>query len=245
MRTVPVRMRPGRSSWKGRAHESTPSTPEVAHTQPRLETSLPGARHIPVGSTCGPAPVLATINLMSGSNEGKPAVRQLFGTDGIRGKAGEYPLDQSTAFAVGLALAKWIGTNHLDPEVVLGMDTRESGPWIAEYVAGGLKEGGVGARFAGLITTPGLAHVARTGPFAAGVMISASHNPFQDNGIKIFDHSGFKLPDAQEQLLEQHIFEWAATGAAPIPENCSYMEYGLLCCCCCCRCSCGAFSLYI
>ncbi len=143
------------------------------------------------------------------------AARQLFGTDGIRGKAGDYPLDRPTAFAVGLALAKWIGNNHLDPEVVIGMDTRESGPWIAEHVAGGLAEGGVRARFAGLITTPGLAHVARTGPFAAGVMISASHNPFQDNGIKIFDHSGFKLPDAQEHLLEQHIFTWAATGQAP------------------------------
>ena len=154
---------------------------------------------------------------MSGANSGKPAVRQLFGTDGIRGKAGDYPLDRPTMFAVGLALAKWIGTNHLDPEVVIGMDTRESGPWIAEHVAGGLKQGSVRARFAGLITTPGLAHVARTGPFAAGVMISASHNPYQDNGIKIFDHSGFKLPDAQEQLLEQYIFEWAASGTVPEP----------------------------
>jgi phosphoglucosamine mutase len=68
-----------------------------------------------------------------------------------------------------------------------------------------------------LISTPGLAHVARTGPFAAGVMISASHNPYHDNGVKIFDHSGFKLPDAQEHALEQHIFEWAATGASPEP----------------------------
>jgi phosphoglucosamine mutase len=143
--------------------------------------------------------------------------RQLFGTDGIRGAAGTYPLDQPTMFAAGLALAKWIGTNHLDPEVVIGMDTRESGLWIAEHVAGGLALGGVKARFAGLITTPGLAHVARTGPFAAGVMISASHNPYQDNGIKIFDHSGFKLPDAQEHILEQHIFDWASSGAAPAP----------------------------
>lgn len=151
------------------------------------------------------------------ASTGTSGTRQLFGTDGIRGKAGEYPLDRATAFAVGLALAKWIGNNHLDPEVVIGMDTRESGPWIAEHVAGGLNDGGVRARFAGLITTPGLAHVARTGPFAAGVMISASHNPFQDNGIKIFDHSGFKLPDAQEHVLEQHIFEWAKSGAAPKP----------------------------
>jgi phosphoglucosamine mutase len=138
-------------------------------------------------------------------------MRQLFGTDGIRGTAGDYPLDRPTTFAVGVALAQWIGTNHLNPEVVLGMDTRESGPWIAEHVAGGLAQGGVRARSAGLISTPGLAYVAKTGPFAAGVMISASHNPFQDNGIKIFDHSGFKLPDQQEHAIEGHIFSWIAS----------------------------------
>ncbi len=144
-------------------------------------------------------------------------MRQLFGTDGIRGVAGEPPLDQATAFAVGFALAKWIGDTHLDPEVVLGMDTRESGPWIAEHVAGGLASAGAKARFAGLISTPGLAYVAKTGPFAAGVMISASHNPYRDNGIKIIDHSGFKLPDAQEHLLEQHIFSRLGSGASATP----------------------------
>src|SRR5437667_32678 len=117
-------------------------------------------------------------------------MRHLFGTDGIRGVAGEYPLDRPTAFAVGHALAAWIaarqsGIAGLSPEVVIGMDTRESGPWIAEHVAGGLAQAGVRARFAGLITTPGVAYLARTGPFAAGVMISASHNPYHDNGIKV------------------------------------------------------------
>ncbi len=145
-------------------------------------------------------------------------MRQLFGTDGVRGRAGDFPLDRPTTFAVGLALARWIGANHLDPEVVIGMDTRESGPWIAEHVAGGLAHGGVRARLAGLITTPGLAHVARTGPFAAGVMISASHNPYEDNGIKIFDHSGFKLPDQQEHVIEGYIFEWTAGGGRPEPK---------------------------
>jgi phosphoglucosamine mutase len=138
-------------------------------------------------------------------------MRQLFGTDGIRGTAGDYPLDRPTTFAVGVALAQWIGSNHLNPEVVLGMDTRESGPWIAEHVAGGLAQGGVRARSAGLISTPGLAYITKTGPFAAGVMISASHNPFEDNGIKIFDHSGFKLPDQQEHTIEGHIFAWVAS----------------------------------
>ena len=146
-------------------------------------------------------------------------MRQLFGTDGMRGVAGEYPLDPATCFALGIALAKWIGKEHLDPAIVLGMDTRESGPWIAEHVAGGLAQAGVRPRFAGLITTPGLAHEARTGPFAAGVMISASHNPYQDNGLKIINQAGFKLADAQEHLLEQYMAEWATLGVAPQPQT--------------------------
>jgi phosphoglucosamine mutase len=146
-------------------------------------------------------------------------MRKLFGTDGMRGVAGKPPLDPATTFAVGVALAKWIGQNHLDPEVVIGMDTRESGPGIAAHVAGGLEKIGVRARFAGLITTPGIAHVTRTGPFAAGVMISASHNPYHDNGIKIIDHSGFKLPDDQEHAIEQDIFAWIESGNVPEPAS--------------------------
>ena len=137
----------------------------------------------------------------------------------MRGVAGQPPLDPATTFAVGAALAKWIGQHHLDPEVVIGMDTRESGPGIAAHVAGGLEKNGARARFAGLIATPGIAHVTRTGPFAAGVMISASHNPYHDNGIKIIDHSGFKLPDEQEHAIEQDIFAWLETGEAPVPSD--------------------------
>ncbi len=138
----------------------------------------------------------------------------------MRGVAGEYPLDPATTFAVGVALANWVrdhpasGAVTIDPEVVIGMDTRESGPLIAGYVAGGLARLGVKARFAGLITTPGIAHVTRTGPFAAGVMISASHNPYRDNGIKIIDHSGFKLPDEDEHVIERDIFAFLDTGVA-------------------------------
>src|SRR5579871_6509616 len=133
-------------------------------------------------------------------------MRKLFGTDGIRGVAGEEPLNKATTFAVGAALGRWVNAHHRDAEVVVGMDTRESGPWIAEHVAGGLANAGVKTRFAGLITTPGIAYVARTGPFAAGVMISASHNPYHDNGIKIIDHSGFKIPDDQDKLIENDLF---------------------------------------
>jgi phosphoglucosamine mutase len=104
------------------------------------------------------------------------------------------------------------------PEVVLGMDTRESGPWLAEHVAGGLHREGVKSRFAGLITTPGLAYTARNDAFGAGVMISASHNPYRDNGIKIIDHSGFKLPDEQEHGLEKQIFAWLESGEDAEPK---------------------------
>jgi phosphoglucosamine mutase len=143
--------------------------------------------------------------------------RQLFGTDGIRGVAGEFPLDVRTAFALGAALGGWAAHRSPQPEVVIGMDTRESGPWLAEAVAGGLLHRGVRPRFAGLITTPGIAYLTRTGDFVAGVMISASHNPYQDNGLKVFDHSGFKLPDAQEHEIEREIFALLDSGTSAEP----------------------------
>jgi phosphoglucosamine mutase len=138
----------------------------------------------------------------------------LFGTDGIRGVAGEPPLDARTAHALGVALGKWARevAPRETPEVLIGMDTRESGPWLAEQVAGGLSRSGVGTRFAGVITTPGVAHLTRSGNFVAGVMISASHNPYHDNGLKVISHSGYKLPDEVEAELELLMAEWLATG---------------------------------
>lgn len=141
--------------------------------------------------------------------------KELFGTDGIRGVAGEYPLDPATVHALGMALAVDALRMAPDPEIVIGMDTRESSPWIAAQVAGGLRRSGVRVRSAGVITTPGIAYLTRTGPFCAGVMISASHNPYQDNGIKVFGHSGFKLPDDEEHLIEQEIFRLLETGVEP------------------------------
>ena len=138
--------------------------------------------------------------------------RKLFGTDGIRGKAGDPPLDRRHAFALGVALAGWIHDRQLHPSVVIGMDTRESGPWLAGAVAQGLRSRNVTADFAGVVTTPGVAFLARTGDYAAGVMISASHNPFEDNGIKVIDHSGYKLPDEDELGLETAMFAWLERG---------------------------------
>jgi phosphoglucosamine mutase len=150
--------------------------------------------------------------------------RALFGTDGIRGVAGQAPLDPKTAQAVGAALGDWIiksGQPHR--EVLIGMDTRESGPWLAAEVAAGLARHGVEVEFAGVTTTPGVAYLAKHGPFAAGVMISASHNPYQDNGIKLIGHAGYKLPDEQEELLEKEIFSLLDQGAysppAPLAVN--------------------------
>ena len=143
--------------------------------------------------------------------------KQLFGTDGIRGVAGEYPLDPLTAYAFGVALGKDAAAHARHPEILIGTDTRESGPWIAEMVAGGLSSQGARVRYAGVITTPGLAYLTRTGSFVAGVVISASHNPYRDNGLKVFGHNGFKLPDAEEDLIEREIFSLLAAPVAPAP----------------------------
>ena len=129
-------------------------------------------------------------------------MRKLFGTDGIRAVAGEPPLDQRTIYAVGVALARTMGAN---PRVILGMDTRESGPWIAAALAAGLRAGAAKIDNAGVITTPAIALLVRTHGFSAGVVISASHNPWQDNGIKVFGGDGYKLPDEVELGIEQEI----------------------------------------
>lgn len=149
--------------------------------------------------------------------------KQLFGTDGIRGVAGKSPLDAQTVFAFGLALGKDLQrsgqANRHGGEAMIGMDTRESGPWIAAQVASGLAAEGVQTRFAGVITTPGVAYLTRTRPFAAGVMISASHNPFQDNGLKVFAAGGFKLPDHEEDLIEKEIFRLLPGLEPPAPRD--------------------------
>jgi len=139
-------------------------------------------------------------------------LRKLFGTDGIRGVAGEYPLDQQTVYAIGRALG-----HHLPAgprRVVIGQDTRESSAWIADTLASGLKDTGVETCSAGVITTPGIAYLTHTLNFSAGVVISASHNPWQDNGIKVFGSDGYKLSDEIELEIEQEIFSQLNAGGA-------------------------------
>ena len=131
--------------------------------------------------------------------------RKLFGTDGIRGRAGEPPLDDRTVFAAGLALAQTVSPGRRS-EVLIGMDTRESGLQLAELLAAGLEHGGVAVKFAGVMPTAGVAHLTEKDHFVRGVMISASHNAFSDNGIKVFGSSGYKLPDEEEERVEAAIF---------------------------------------
>ncbi len=133
-------------------------------------------------------------------------MRKLFGTDGIRGIAGEYPLDERTTFVMGRALGHFLLRGFAAPRVVIGQDTRESSQWIADSVAAGLLAHGVAVESAGVVTTPGIAYLARKHGFAAGVVISASHNPWRDNGIKVFASDGYKLPDEVELEIESEIF---------------------------------------
>jgi phosphoglucosamine mutase len=145
------------------------------------------------------------------------STRKLFGTDGIRAVAGESPLDPTTIYAVGLALAHSLRKTNPQPRVLLGRDTRESSPWIAATLAAGLREAGAHVESAGIVTTPAVAFLARTHGFHAGVVISASHNPWQDNGIKLFGGDGYKLPDAVELAMEDEIFHHAAKIQPPDP----------------------------
>jgi phosphoglucosamine mutase len=140
--------------------------------------------------------------------------RQLFGTDGIRGVAGEFPLTPDSVYWIGRALAHDLVRVNAKPRVLIGQDTRISSRWIADRFLQGLASVGVTTRSAGVITTPGVAFLARSQGFDAGVVISASHNPWTDNGIKIFSRDGYKLPDARELAIEKEIFALLQDSAA-------------------------------
>lgn len=130
---------------------------------------------------------------------------QLFGTDGLRARAGEFPLDVKSVMILGRALARLLLRRNLLPRIVTGRDTRESSIWLEESLISGFLAGGGEAVSAGIITTPGISYLVRTHDFSAGVVISASHNPYLDNGIKIFSHLGTKIPEDWEEELENEI----------------------------------------
>ena len=145
--------------------------------------------------------------------------KKLFGTDGIRGVAGEAPLDSATVFAAGLCLGRYLTNKTPQPQVIIGEDPRESSGWIAETIAAGLQDAGTQTVHAGVLTTPGLAHLTLSDGFDAGVMISASHNPYTDNGIKVFAPTGYKLPDDAEKEVENEILRLLANGPGITPRR--------------------------
>jgi phosphoglucosamine mutase len=146
-------------------------------------------------------------------------MKSLFGTDGIRGEAGRFPLDSETVNAIGFSLASHLAERTANPQIVIGRDTRESGETIERALIAGATRAGAKCRSAGVITTPGVAFLTRRLQASAGVVISASHNPYQDNGIKIFAPSGQKMDDTVERQIEADIFKkkWAIEAPSDPP----------------------------
>ena len=148
---------------------------------------------------------------------------KLFGTDGIRGKAGSAPLEPETVARVGAALVRSsaVGesadsrTAGTGMRVVIGRDTRESGAWIEDELARGLSSEGATVVSAGVVPTPAIAYLARTDGFDAGIVISASHNPYEDNGIKVFGGAGTKLTEQLESSVETLVADssWSVPAA--------------------------------
>jgi len=160
---------------------------------------------------------LRTAGDLPGNKRGNPSymAKQLFGTDGVRGIPGTYPLDDATLERLGIALGEYLKeakAGASQPRVLIGRDTRESGPHIAELIARGLCAAGAKPVSAGVLTTPGVAWLVNREGFAAGVVISASHNPYHDNGVKLISSSGMKFPDAVEAEIESAILGAAGTG---------------------------------
>ncbi len=153
-------------------------------------------------------------------------MRHLFGTDGIRGVAGEYPLDAKTVERIGLALVWTLRDEEKvqTPRILIGRDTRESGPDLEAALVAGIRRAGGEAILTGVVSTPAVAFMAREGRCDAGVVISASHNPYRDNGIKVFSRKGTKLPDLEEAGIEKRILDPGFdppphAGPAPLPSE--------------------------
>ncbi len=141
---------------------------------------------------------------------------RLFGTDGVRGTAGEYPLDHETVARLGAALVRVMRNGSRPLRLIVGRDTRESGEWLERELARGVRSEGALITSAGVIPTPAIAYVTRTMKFDAGLVISASHNPFRDNGIKVFSGRGEKFTEDVEREVEAVIADsgWSVSGGS-------------------------------
>lgn len=139
---------------------------------------------------------------------------RLFGTDGVRGRAGTYPLDARTLERLGAALVRALPGAGRPPRLLIGRDTRESGEWIEGRFARGAASGGASLTSAGVIPTPAVAFLTRARGFDAGVVISASHNPYEDNGIKVFSGAGEKFSETVETEVERIVADgsWEVSG---------------------------------
>jgi phosphoglucosamine mutase len=144
---------------------------------------------------------------------------KLFGTDGVRGKAGEFPLDRETVARLGAALVRAMPTADRPLRFLMGRDTRESGEWIERELARGVHSEGAEITSAGVIPTPAVAYITRSMGYDAGLVISASHNPFEDNGIKVFSGRGEKFTETLERKVEAIIADrsWQVSGTADAP----------------------------
>src|SRR5207247_10404704 len=158
-------------------------------------------------------------------SEGQPhaAVTRLFGTDGVRGTAGQYPLDPATVRRLGAALVRALPpADSGGPRLLAGRATRESGQWRERELAHGASGEGASVTSAGVVPTPAVAYLTRTQGYDAGVVISASHNPFEDNGIKVFSGKGEKFTERDEREVEAIVADdaWQAKSgkAGPVTQ---------------------------
>ena len=151
--------------------------------------------------------------------KGNASMGRLFGTDGIRGKANQYPMDGPTAFRVGQAIVMVLKRDNPNVRIVIGKDTRISGDMLENALAAGVASMGGQVLLVGVLPTPAVSFFTVNTGANAGVVISASHNPFEDNGIKIFGKDGFKLIDQQESVIERLVLEGDLSGSIPSSEN--------------------------
>src|SRR6266545_2074043 len=155
------------------------------------------------------APLNGTRGARAPRNEARPVsappARRLFGTDGVRGVANVPPMTAEMALQLGRALAYLVRSGPHRHRIVVGKDTRLSGYMLEQAIASGICSMGVDVMLCGPLPTPGIAFITESMRADAGVVISASHNPYQDNGIKFFSRDGFKLPDELELRIERLI----------------------------------------
>ena len=156
---------------------------------------------------------------MTSQRTAKPVIRKLFGTDGVRGIANIHPMTTEIAMQIGRAIAFLVKDKTKKHHIVIGKDTRLSGYMIENALAAGICSMGVNVQLVGPMPTPGIAFITTSMRADAGVVISASHNPFQDNGIKIFSRDGFKLPDEMELEIEELIFSQKMEALRPVADD--------------------------